>query len=456
MKYSTSSPLLIRADWLWTATGLALARGGVLIENGLIAAVLNEQEADDRIVKANLRDSQVVDLESSVITPGLFNLHTHLDYSQAQAIDEGLPLFTWMAQLVGNSRSWTKAQFETSALAGAQACALAGTSYVVDSSYTGLAAEALAQVGLKGLVGLELFGLDESAAENIFTLWSERYHSLMGTASGALSDALEAKRLSITIAPHAPYTVSPALWKKADQWARAKNLLLTAHLAESKEECDWLENHSEIVDQYLRQVMPPGAKSTDDLLEQIKRSWSGQGRTAAAHLAEFDLLSENLIAAHCVQLTEPDFTILATAGARAAICRRSNKRLLTGQANMAAFNHHQIKFGLGTDSLASCSDLSLLKEAGAWLDQISAAEALSLITTRAAEAVNLSNSTGSLTVGKAADLAIFPIEKTAFKGDQDNLNEALAHALIYAAPPASDLLIDGKFVVRAGKVLACS
>ncbi len=454
MKYSTSSPLLIRADWLWTAAGSALALGGVLIENGLIAAVLTKSEADQARQLGRHQDLQIVDLKSSVVTPGLINLHTHLDYSQAQSIDEGLPLFTWMAQLVGGSRSWSKDDFLRSAIFGAEACARAGTSYVVDSSYTGLAAAALAQVGLKGLVGLELFGLDESAAENIFASWTERYQSLIGTASGALADALARRQIAITVAPHAPYTVSPALWQQACQWAQAEDSLLIAHLAESDQECRWLADHSEILDQYLRRMIPPGAKSTDDLLQQIKGSWTTRGLSPTAHLAQFGLLDENLLAAHCVQMTEPDFKIFAAAGARAAICRRSNKRLLCGQANMAAMSRHSIKFGLGTDSLASCSDLSLLKEAATWLDQISAADALKAITINAAAAVNLSNSIGSITVGKAADLAVFPLKNAL--PESGGLEEALAQALLHDAPPASDLLVGGKFVLRAGKVLACS
>jgi len=461
MNYCTSAPLLIRADWVWTATGTSLHKGAVMVEKGLIAAVLTEGEVDCLVQAPAGQNApiQIIDAKSSVITPGLFNLHTHLDYSQAPAIDRNLPLFTWMAQLVKNTRSWPREKFEKSALAGARQAALAG------SSYTGCAAEALAEVGLKGLVGLELFGLDRTAAERIFANWSERYQSLIGTAGSALRAALKNGSIAITVAPHAPYTVSPALWNLANQWATSNNLILLAHLAESQAEADWIAGESATLDHYLAQVMPPDpCKSFPQLLAEIKANWTNRGRTPTAHLAAYGLLDENLLAAHCVNLSKADFEIFGKSGARSALCRRSNTRLLTGIADCGAFTAHHVRFGLGSDSLASCDDLQMLKEAAAWRADVntelsnglSAAQCLNLITISAAEAVNQSHLTGSLTAGKAADLAIFPLKNLGSGSNGSDLNELLAEALLKETPTASALLVDGKFIVRQGKVLADS
>ncbi len=449
MNYSTSPKLLIKASSVWTATGQSFARASVLVEAGKIAAILSEAQGES--LAAEHRDLAIVDLPNCVLTPGLFNLHTHLDYSQAPAIAENISLFTWMAQLVTSTRSWSQEDFARSAQTGAKSAALAGTTYLVDSSYSGQAAEAIAKIGLKGLVGLELFGLDESLAEQIFALWKRRYQSLISTASGALIEAINSGQVAITIAPHAPYTVCPELWAKAKEWSASQGQMLTAHLAESKEEADWISGEGIAIDEYLAKVMPTNPnKPFTTLLNEL--TWRSHGRTPTQHLKHFDLLDDNLIAAHCVKLNQADFEVFAQSGAAAALCRRSNERLLTGPANLSSFVDANIGFGLGSDSLASNSDLSMLKEAASWLTQITAVEALSLITIKAAEAVNMAEKTGSIAVGKAADLAAFPLDRNLWQEDHDQ--EAIARMLLEVAPNASDLIVDGKFIVRQGKLLA--
>ena len=104
MNYSTSPKLLIKASSVWTATGQSLARASVVVEAGKIAAILSEEQSE-RLLESQdqtLSAFEVLDLANCVITPGLINLHTHLDYSQAPAIPENSSLFTWMAQLVAS------------------------------------------------------------------------------------------------------------------------------------------------------------------------------------------------------------------------------------------------------------------------------------------------------------------------------------------------------------------
>ncbi|CAN5595699.1 amidohydrolase family protein [soil metagenome] len=449
MNYSTSPKLLIKASSVWTATGQALANGAVLVEAGKIAAVLSRSQAESLL--ATQEPPEVVNLHNCLLTPGLFNLHTHLDYSQAPPIPENISLFTWMGQLVASTRPWSPDDFARSALAGAKLAALSGTTYLVDSSYSGQAAEAIAQTGLKGLIGLELFGLDSSAAERIFEFWQQRYQTLISTASSALQTAIERQQVAITVAPHAPYTVAPALWAKAQEWAAQQGHMLTAHLDESQEEHDWIVHHCQALDDYLAKVVPPNqSKPFSTLLNEL--TWRGNNLTPTKNLEHFGLLDQNLIAAHCVQLTLDDMRVFAASGARAALCRRSNARLLTGSVAVQPFKEVKIKIGLGSDSLASNSDLSMLKEARSWLSQLTAVEALSLITIGAAEAVNMAEKTGSIAVGKAADLAAFSLESDFWLEDHDQ--EATARKLLECAPEVSELMVDGKFIVRQGKLLA--
>lgn len=113
-----------------------------------------------------------------------------------------------------------------------------------------------------------------------------------------------------------------------------------------------------------------------------------------------------------MKLNQEDFEIFAQSGAAAALCRRSNERLLTGPATLtAAFSATPTSpLALAATASLLISDLSMLKEAAAWLPQLTATQALNLITIKAAEAVNIAEKTGSIAVGKAADLAAFPLD----------------------------------------------
>ena len=217
-------------------------------------------------------------------------------------------MFDWLENLVELSRSQLNGAeaLAASALSGAQEAALAGTSYIVDSTFSGASAVALAQVGLKGLVGLELFGLDESRADFLFGLWQSRLLALqtalqeaaektegVSTTSGGTSKPEKIDRLNssslktepisvefleqeleatpkirLTIAPHAPYTVAPALWAKAKEWAAEQNLPLTCHLAESENEHNWIAGQDDRLHRYLLKVMPKNPQvSTDDAMD---------------------------------------------------------------------------------------------------------------------------------------------------------------------------------------------
>lgn len=460
MNYSKSAPQLLIADWIWPGFGKVIKSGAVLIEGEHIAAVLDERSRNE-ILAASQKGLAVLDCGTSVITPGLFNLHTHLDYTRVTDIPDGLPLFPWLRELVGRSRRLAPEDFQEAAQDGARQAALAGTTYLVDSSFTGSPLAALAKTGLRGLVGLELFGLSDAKAEKIFQFWLGRRQKLLDTADSTTRTALDCGRIKLTVAPHAPYTVGPKLWKMADNWAANNGLMLTAHLAETQAEVDWLGRQSPMVDDYLAWVMPPDPDfPIDRVLESL--SWRRPGLTPVEHLSVQGLLNERLLAAHSVHLDPDDLPRLAAAGPALAFCRRSNLRLMGQTPAISKFTDIgkftdmdkatdiAIKFGLGTDSLASCRDLSPLAEAGAWFRAglgLDAAQVMTWITSGAAAAVKETD-IGSLHKGMRADLAVFPCSASDYDDPLDILLEQ--------APAALHLLVDGKFVVRNSKVLSDS
>ena len=102
-----------------------------------------------------------------------------------------------------------------------------------------------------------------------------------------------------------------------------------------------------------------------------------------------------------------------------AHCAISNAKLGHGVAPVTEMLDAGIDVGLGSDSMASNNHMDLLAEARAASlaqnarlqrhDALPAATALRLATINGARALGLGDEIGSLEVGKAADLAAFPI-----------------------------------------------
>src|SRR2546422_8825537 len=111
-----------------------------------------------------------------------------------------------------------------------------------------------------------------------------------------------------------------------------------------------------------------------------------------------------------VQGDGPDIESLRGAGVALAHCPRSNRAHGHGAAPLAAFRRAGVRVGLGTDSVASVGDASLLAEAAA--AGLEGEDALRMLTIEGARALGLEREIGSLEGGKQGDLAVFP--STAF------------------------------------------
>ena len=447
MKINGSSRLLT-ADWVLPVSGPPVEDGAVLISDHIdwVGPLID--------ISADVRQSlqkQTHSYGQALITPGLINLHTHLDYSHLHGIDCDSALFTWMRKLLLNSSHWTPEDFARSALYGAKKAAEAGTTFIVDSSFTGNSAQALAQIGLRAIVGLELFGSSEAHADSIWQQWLAKYEKL-----NAVNKARDRSLITLTVAPHAPYTVEPALWRQAKNWCAKNNLKLTAHIAESSQECEWIKEGNTELDEYLafvRSLYAAGGQSLKDYdyLKDVRdTSWRAKGGSPVTHLADRELLDKNTLAVHLVHASPDDLSILQKAGATVAHCPRSNSRLRNGRAAIEDFISARLPFAFGTDSLASVDDLDLRAEIRSALLihraarpylQFSDEDALKLCTLTAAQILDRQDEVGSLEPGKKADIGIFSLERA---------TRNPVSALFHESASVQDVFVDGVQIVRNG------
>ncbi len=362
---------VLSADWVLPVEGEPIERGAVAVEDGVITAVGTTAELGEGEYFAD-----------SAIVPGFVNAHTHLEYAVYAGFGDGLSFGPWISRHVERKRRLTRPDMEAIARLGAAECLRSGITTVGDLAFTGASAHACAELGLRAIVYLEVFGKDGDDA-------IRQFEEKRAYVASALSE-----RVRVGVSPHAPYTCS------RDVYAASMTLGLpvATHLNESQDELDWL----------LRGE-GPWQPLAEMLVEPV-------GMSGIRSLAAAGLLDERVAAAHCVKVDEEEIGLLAAHGAAVTHCPRSNALLGCGIAPLVALRSAGLRVGIGTDGVSSVPShdffeelrtaISFARARSERADALSATAALELATLGGARALGLDAETGSLVPGKRADLTI--------------------------------------------------
>jgi 5-methylthioadenosine/S-adenosylhomocysteine deaminase len=368
------------ADWVVPVEGEPVPDGGVAVEDGRIVAVgpAAELEGERRT------------FSDAVIVPAFVDAHSHLEYAVYAGFGDGFSFPPWIDLHVTRKRRLLEGDAVAIAKLGAAECLRSGIATIGDASFTGAAAAACADLGLAGIVYLEVFGDDPDAA-------LARFAELRDAVADHASE-----RLLLGVSPHAPYTTS------AEVYAACAGLgvPLTTHLAESEAEQEWV------------------LQGTGTMTAAAELLVEPTGTTGIRMLAEAGLLGPGVVAAHCVHVDAEEIRLLADTGTAVAHCPRSNAILGCGAAPLADLLAASARVGLGTDSPASTPSFDMFEEMRTAVytsrtreqrpDALTANAALELATLGAARALGLGEETGSLAVGKRADLAVVSLAGSPF------------------------------------------
>jgi 5-methylthioadenosine/S-adenosylhomocysteine deaminase len=370
--------LRIRAGQVHPVTAPPIADGAVLVEGARIVAV------GPHAVVPSPPDAQALEYPDGVVTPGLVNCHTHLELTHLAGRIAVRDFPAWLRRV----RELKDASPPDAVAAGVERalrdCWARGVTCVAETGSTGAALAALAQLGGRGVVYQEVFGPDPAQCETSLA----ELNAALGRLAPLASD-----RVRLGVSPHAPYTVSPPLYRAVAAMARLERLPVAVHLAESPAET---------------QLIRDGSGPFADALRARGIAVRPHRVSPARHLLQLGVLEAGpgCLCIHCVQLDERDLEGLRDVGAAVAACPRSNRAHGHGDAPLAALRAAGVRIGLGTDSLLSVPDLDLWAEAGAlglaWDD------ALTMLTLGGARALGWDQDIGALAVGKAADLAVWP------------------------------------------------
>lgn len=338
------------------------------------------------------------DFGEALLLPGLINSHTHLELTGMAGEPPASDFAGWIRRLREAKAARSPEAFLAAARQGLADCWAAGVTTVADTGDSGAVIQALAEAHASGIAYQEVFGPHpDQCEESLFGL-ERRVETLSRFAGG---------RVRIGVSPHAPYTVSGPLYRATAEWAKAMDLPLAVHVAESPAESALLASGEGAFAEAWRVRGIPAPVPL--------------GASPVEWLDRHGVLTPRTLCIHAVQTTEADVSRLAAADCAVAHCPLSNRAHGHGRAPLARLLQAGIRLGLGTDSVVSVGELDLLADARAArvLASLDAARTLALCTLDAARALELDRAIGSLTPGKWADCVALRLPARAESSPED-------------------------------------
>ncbi len=394
--------ILIKNGLVLTPKGFV--KEPVSIENGIIANIGENSAAN-----------HVIDAGGGIVMSGLVNTHTHLGTTLLRGYADDLPLKQWLTEHIWPIEAkLTDDDVYIGTLLGCLEMIRSGTTTFADM-YIGMdgAAMAVEESGLRGVLSYGMIELgDEEKGKGELKIGRKFIKKWNGAADG---------RIMARYGPHAPNTCSPDFLTRIRELAYKDGVGIHIHLAETKMETD------EIMAQYgMRPVR---------LLDNI------------------GFLGPDVLAAHCVWLSDDDIKILKRGDVKIAHNPTSNMKLASGVAPVPECIDNGIVVGIGTDGCASNNALDMFHEMKMTallhkvhkLDPtvIPAQEALKMATINGAHALGIDG--GTIAKGKKADIIIVDIHKPHLTP-----KHRLTSHLVYCAKGSdvSTTIVDGKVLME--------
>lgn len=385
---STSVRALYRADWVLPVTAPPIRNGAVLVDDaGRIAAVGPEAAIEPP------EGIEIVELREAILLPGLINVHAHAELAMFRGALEDLPFCDWIVRLVGTKRGTLREEDYQWAARWTMVEALrAGITTIACTESSTAAVEALREAGLRGIAYQEVFGPDPSVAEKAMRSLREKVEALRRDEP---ADGL----VRIGISPHAPYTVSDALYRLAAALALDEGLPMALHIAESAAE---------------RALVTRGEGDFHPGLNARGIATPVRAGSPVELLDRLGVLRTRPLLIHTVDVDDEDVRRIADSGSTVAHCPIANARLGHGIAPVPEMRAAGVPVGLGTDSVGSNNRLDLLEEArvASILQRarlrtptaLGGEDLLRMCTLEGARALGIEHRVGALQPGLEADL----------------------------------------------------
>ena len=364
----------------------------LLIKDDLIA------EISDEIDDSNA--DKIIDAEGKILLPGLINTHTHLSMTLFRGLADDLSLDSWLNDHIWPMEANLNGDYcYIGALLGAVELIKSGTTTFSDMYfYMEDVARAVDDAGIRAVLSYGM--IDFSDAERREAEIKENmalYDACNGMADG---------RIKVFFGPHSPYTASEELLVKVRELADEHNIGIHIHVSETQKE--------------------------------INDSLDERGIRPFEYLEKIGFLGSDVVAAHCVWLSDEEIEIIKKHGVKVSHNPCSNMKLASGVAPVSKLIDNDICVSIGTDGASSNNNLDLIEElkTASLLQKVSTLdpkvltsdEAIEMATIKGAEALGLDDEIGSIEVGKKADIILIDTNSANMVPDSSSLSSNVLYS----------------------------
>lgn len=370
----------ITADWVCPVSSEPIENGVLITDDaGKILAV----------EPRNSQDPGSLETHRGILTPGFINTHCHLELSHMQGkVDTGTGLIPFITGVVTQRNA--SAEIIAEAIQKAEQEMFDGGIVAVGDISNATDTFAVKAGGrLRYYTFLELFDfLQDSGAQKAFLDGLAVYEKLELAAGSARS-----------FVPHAPYSVSKSLFEKINAFNPKSNITVSIHNQETPpEELLFLEKKGAFLDFYGNFGIS---------LEQFEAIGKSSIYYALAHMNP----ANRSIFVHNTLTTRADIEAAQAWSPHVywATCPNANLYIENRLPNYSAFIDTQARVTIGTDSLTSNWQLSVLEEMktiARYQSYVPFSTMLRWATLNGAQALGFEDTLGSFDVGKTPGILL--------------------------------------------------
>ena len=387
-----NNTILIKNAFILNPNNFEDKKQSLLIKDDLIA------EISDEIDESNI--DKVIDAEGKILLPGLVNTHTHLSMTLFRGLADDLSLDSWLNDHIWPMEANLNGDYcYIGALLGAVELIKSGTTTFSDMYfYMEDVARAVEDAGIRAVLsyGMIDFGIEEKREAEI------KENMALFNACNGMADG----RIKVFFGPHSPYTASEELLVKVRELADENGMGIHIHVSETQKE--------------------------------INDSLDERGLRPFEYLEKIGFLGPDVVAAHCVWLSDNEIEIIKKHGVKVSHNPCSNMKLASGIAPVSKLIENGICVSIGTDGASSNNNLDLIEElkTASLLQKVSTLdpkvldsnESIRMATIKGAEALGLDDEIGTIEVGKKADIILIDTAAANMTPDSSSLSSNVVYS----------------------------
>lgn len=403
-------------------SGIEFFKGSILVKNGNIVEISKEQNLETKYETAEIIDGK----ENSIIMPGLIQSHIHLCQTMHRNKAEEMPLITWLQKEIWPfESSLDRNRMGKSVIIALKEIIASGTTAVLDMGTVHeqeTIFEIVKKIGLRYTGGKAMMDATPDAPANMQEKTEtsikdsmDLYYKYNNSNDGLINYAL---------CPRFALSCSNKLLQEVRKLSDQYNIIIHTHASEHPDEVAFIKEKS------------------------------GYGNIA--YLENIEALNNKTVIAHAVHLDNNEREIFRNVNFGIAHCPATNLKLGSGVAPISSYLKEGRRVGIGADGAPCNNTLNLLQEmklASLLQKGINnnptltpAEDVIRMATISGADILGKSSITGSLEIGKNADMIILNMDTP----QTFNWKSNPSSAIVYGADASNitSTMVKGRFLYR--------